>query len=375
MKITAVRATPFSLPLRHVVASAGMAETLATIPDVLIRVESDTGHTGTAEAWGHVAAWGEGQRATVDVVNDHLAPLLHGLDPLDTERIDVAMNPPSGVAQGFSAKAGIDMAIHDLIGKALNVPVYKYLGGWGDPPVVQLTWMLASGDPTTLAAEAREFADTQGFKAFKLKVGQDPDRDVAAVAAVRRELGDDALIYVDANQAYPPDVAIHTVGRMQEHDLAWVEDPCPGHLPLEVRRKVVNALAVPVMGDIVCHDAAAVLRELQQGTSGIVALKLFRTGFSESKRIVKLAEQFGVPCVIGTSGETMIGTLAGAHFATALRNVRQPAELSYPFRLMDEIVTADTPRVERAEIVVDPTLPGIGVEIDEDKLAQYRDHY
>jgi L-alanine-DL-glutamate epimerase-like enolase superfamily enzyme len=127
------------------------------------------------------------------------------------------------------------------------------------------------------------------------------------------------------------------------------------------------------MGDMVCHDADAALRELQEGTSGIIALKIFRTGFIESKRIVKLAEQFGVPCVIGTAGESMIGTHAAAHLATALRNVRQPAEISNPLMLGDEIVTSDTPPLERAEIKLDPSRPGIGVEIDEAKLSRYAD--
>jgi L-alanine-DL-glutamate epimerase-like enolase superfamily enzyme len=267
------------------------------------------------------------------------------------------------------------MAIHDLIGKALNIPVYKYLGGFDNPPVVQLTWMLGLGDPSKLAAEVRELADTRGYKAFKLKVGRDPERDVAAVAAVRGELGDDALIYVDVNASYAPDVAVRTLRRMHEYNLAWVEDPCPWNIPASVRRKVVDALDMPVMGDMCCHNAEAVLRELQQGTSDIIALKIFRTGFIESKRIVKLAEEFGAPCVIGSAGESMIGTLAAAHFATGLKNVRQPAELSNPFTLGDEIVTADTPRLERAEIVLDPTRPGIGAEIDEEKLAQYEDRY
>jgi L-Ala-D/L-Glu epimerase len=373
MNITSIRATPFSLPLEHTVASAGMSQTVATIQDVLVRVESDSGHTGFAEAWGHPTAWGEGQYATVDMVNNHLAPLLVGLDPLDIERITTLMNPPSGVAYGFSAKAAIDMAIHDLIGKALNVPVYKYLGGWANPPVVGVTWMLGLGDAGKLAAEARELADTLGYKAFKLKVGRDPDRDVAAVKAVREELGDDTLIYVDANATYTPDVAVRTIRRMAEYDLAWVEDPCPWNLPADVRRKVVDALGVPVMGDMCCHNGEAVLRELQQGTSDIIALKIFRTGITESKRIVKLAQEFGAPCVIGSAGESTIGKLAGAHLAAGLKNVRQPTELC--FTLGDEIVTADTPKLEGAEISLDPSLPGLGFAIDEEKLAQYEDHY
>jgi L-Ala-D/L-Glu epimerase len=374
MKITSVRATPFSLPLEYVVASAGMAQTVSTIPDVLVRVESDSGHTGAAEAWGTPEAWGEGQYATVDMINNHLAAHLVGLDPLDTERITTVMNPPTGLAYGFAAKAAVDMAIHDLIGKALNVPVYKFLGGWADPPIVNRTWMLGLGDPAKLAAEVRELADTWGYKAFKLKVGRDPNRDVAAVAAVRNELGDDALIYVDANAIYAPDVAIRTIRRMAEYGLAWVEDPCAWNLPSSVRRKVVDAVGVPVMGDMCSHNAEAVLRELQQGTSDIIALKLFRTGFTESKRIVKLAQEFGAPCVLGASGESTIGKLAGAHLVAGLKNLaQQPAELC--FTTGDEILTDDSPKIEGATIELDPSRPGLGFEIDEEKLTQYEDKY
>jgi L-Ala-D/L-Glu epimerase len=103
----------------------------------------------------------------------------------------------------------------------------------------------------------------------------------------------------------------------------------------------------------------------------MVHLKLHRTGFTESKRIVHLAEQFGAPCVVGTCGESTISATAAAHVAAGLRNIRLPAEVSYPMLLADEIVTDDTTKVDGPEIALDPSRGGLGVDVDDGKLQQY----
>src|SRR5271167_425467 len=162
MKITSVKATAYTLAQRHETSSAGMAKAVGTIPGVLIRVESDTGHSGIGEVSGHPIVYGESQRSILDIVNNYLARNLVGLDPLDIERLGAALNAPRGVAYALSAKAGIDMAVYDLIGRELNVPVFKYLGGWSDPPTVPLSWLLSLGAPEAISAEAKGRV-AQGF--------------------------------------------------------------------------------------------------------------------------------------------------------------------------------------------------------------------
>jgi L-alanine-DL-glutamate epimerase-like enolase superfamily enzyme len=370
VKVTSVEATPFSIPLAPGRESrlASSARPIDRFPGVLIRIRTDGGLEGVAEAPARPFIYGETQRSITDAVQSLIGPALIGIDPLDTERIRILLDPPVGPAGNLCAKGGIDLALHDLICQSLGVPAYKFLGGWLSPPTVELTWLIGIGPVEASVREASEMAQ-EGYRSFKIKVGSEVERDVETVREIRREVGDAALLYVDANEGYAPHDAIRAVNRMASSNLAWIEDPCPVRLPATVRRALATSLAVPVLGDNCCFTPADVLRELQDGTIGLVSIKTARTGFAKSRRIAALAEEFGAPWLVGTQGDSAIGTFYGAHFAAGVGTSSLPAELSY-FKRMAGQVTMAEPEVAIGRLTLG-LAAGSGVVIDSETFRQY----
>lgn len=370
MKITEVQAAPITIPyLTAPISTAALKEPLQAMLGVVVRAAADGGETGFAEVAVVPSAWGETQQTVVAIVEEHLSQRLVGCDPRDTERISWALDPPQGIAGNVIAKAGVDIAIHDLLARSLDLPLYKHLGGWSDPPVVTLSWMFGIAPPEEIAAEARQRV-AAGFGAFKVKVGIDPERDLATVKALRAEVGPNALIYVDANHGYEASVAVRTIARMEEHGIAWVEDPFPKGLPLHLRQRAAASLNVPILADSTCETPADTLRELDAGLAQIVGIKLQRSGFTNARKIATLAEAFGSRCILSIMSETYLGTLAAAHLAAGLRNVVQPAEITGALRL-SSYLRPGAPTIEDGAITLSPLAPGNGAELDEQLLARY----
>jgi L-alanine-DL-glutamate epimerase-like enolase superfamily enzyme len=209
----------------------------------------------------------------------------------------------------------------------------------------------------------------RGFKSFKIKIGLDPAKDVKAIAALRKQLGDDIMLYVDANQAYSYADAVWALPRMEPYGIVIVEDPMQ-NWDVDGRRKLAERLNVPLLGDECVTTPIDVKREIDLGILRMINLKPPRSGYYASRKIVHLAEQAGLACMMGTMLETDIGVLAAAHFAAAFKVFTYPAELTYCFKMQDRLLTTPL-RVEDGVLCL-PDGPGIGAEIDEDKLAKYR---
>ena len=182
MKITKLEAIPFRMPMRETVKFA--TGQLSALDHVLVRVYTDEGLTGQSEAPSRPMVYGESAISIVAAVRDWFAPALAGLDPFATEqvwaRLDLVEHNPT-------AKAAIDMALHDIIGQAAGVPLYRLLGGWSNE--VNLSHILGLGTPPQVAEQAQRLIAQYGFGTLKLKAGIDPVRDTAMVRAVREEIG------------------------------------------------------------------------------------------------------------------------------------------------------------------------------------------
>jgi L-alanine-DL-glutamate epimerase-like enolase superfamily enzyme len=208
-----------------------------------------------------------------------------------------------------------------------------------------------------------------GIRAFKVKAGVDPKGDIERVRTLREALGPEGFIFIDANQLYTPEVAIRTINRMAEYDLAMAEEPVRVDLGA-YRRKVADAIPVPILSDDSVMTVSATRRELQDGAIGVVGIRTSRTGIFDSVRILHLAEAFGVPCWIGSQGVSGIGALASAHFAAAFRNIPFPADLTAFMRQEDDLL--EEPLQAREGRIDFPRTPGIGAKVSEEKLKRYR---
>jgi L-alanine-DL-glutamate epimerase-like enolase superfamily enzyme len=271
------------------------------------------------------------------------------------------------IPHNLTAKASLDIAIHDILGKILHVPLFKLLGSGAEKPI-PLSWMVGIREKEEMVKECERFFDI-GIKAFKLKIGLNPEEDVETFKAIRKALGEEALIYVDGNQAYPPKVAMKVIKELEPYGLAWVEEPCPVW-DQKGRVELARSISVPILGDESCFTSRDVLRELELGAIGMVLIKVARTGFYKTRKIIHLCQEKNIPCLVGSQGDSSIGAAASAHVASSFKNVLLPAECSYHLRMQGDLLKI--PLSISGGALEIPRGPGMGIEIDESKLKKFR---
>jgi L-Ala-D/L-Glu epimerase len=364
VRITAVEAIPFAVPYRKPARFASGAVERAD--NVLVRVHSDAGITGSAEAQPRPYTYGETQVSIVSTIRDVLAPAIAGLDPLATERVHAAC--AAAIHRNEVARHAIDLAVWDLVGKLLGQPCSTLLGGYASD--VEVAHMLSYDTPDLMAAEAVELHATLGISTFKVKVGRSVELDVSAVGAVRDALPG-ATLYVDANRGWSYDDAVRAGDALQDFGVAAIEEPIDVE-DRAGRRRLAERWSVPLVGDESAISLAHVDRALEEGAVRTVSIKTARTGFTESRRILALCQARRVPAVVGSQYEGRLGghatvAFAAAHAATADR----PAEVSNYLDLAGDVVTSGL-EIRGGRVAV-PDAPGLGAEVDEDALDHHRE--
>lgn len=364
MKIVEVKTIPFRIPFKKPTAWA--RGRLDAAEHVLVKLFTDEGLIGIAEAPPRPTIYGESIQSIKHAIDQWLAPMVIGMDPFEIEKIwdrfdQIAWNP--------TAKAAIDIALHDIMGKSLNLACYKLHGFWTNK--VQLSWSVNLNPLQEMIKEATEMIDRYGFRALKLKTGIEPQKDLEMVKTMRKELGDEILIYIDANQGYDPFTALKLIQEMTGYGIAFVEEPCL--VWNKTGRKMVSQkIDIPLMGDESCFSPEDVTKEIELGCLGIVSVKTARTGFHLSKKIIHLCEQAGICNLTGQQADSSIGTLASAHLCAAFKNTSfyYPSENSFFLMLRDDLL-------KEALVIKNGCLelsaaPGLGIEIDERKLEKFK---
>jgi L-Ala-D/L-Glu epimerase len=362
VRITAVEAIPFALPYRR--APEFASGRVSSADNVLVRVHTDAGLVGQAEAQPRPYTYGETQASIVETVGGALNASLTGVDPV---RIELVAARCAGVAGNYVARGAVDLAVWDVVGQILDRSCHALLGGFADD--VPAAHMVSFGEPAAMAAEAVEVHERLGVETFKVKVGRDPALDVASVRAVRDALPG-ADLYVDANRGWSYDDAVRAGDALAALGVRTIEEP----ISIEDRAgrlRLADRWAIPLGGDESCISLAHVDRALEEGAVRVVSVKTARTGFTESRRILDLCLARNVPVLVGSQYEGAIGALATIAFAAAFAaTAGQPAEITNFLDLEDDlVVTAPEIRDGRASV---PAAPGLGVEIDEERLARYR---
>jgi L-alanine-DL-glutamate epimerase-like enolase superfamily enzyme len=362
VRISAVEAIPFALPYRR--APKFASGSVMSADNVLVRVHTDAGLVGQAEAQPRPYTYGETQASIVETVSRQLGQGLTGIDPL---RIELVAERCAGVSGNQVARGAVDLAIWDLIGQVLGCPCHTLLGGFADD--VAAAHMVSFHEPAAMAAEALEVHEQLGVGSFKVKVGRTPALDVAAVHAIRDALPD-AELYVDANRGWSYEDALRAGDELAELGVRAIEEPIAVE-DRAGRRRLADRWDVPLIGDESCISLAHVDRALEEGAVRAVSIKVARTGFTESRRILDLCLARNVPTVIGSQYEGAIGATATISFAAAFAaTAGRAAEITNFLDLADDLVIA-VPQIRDGRAAVS-SAPGLGIEIDEDRLARYR---
>ena len=363
MKITTVEAIPLAIPYRRPFAFASGKVTGAD--HVLVRITTDDGLVGHGEAPPRPYTYGETAASIVAAVRDLFTPVLVGADPFARERIraDLARTVANNAARG-----AIDVALWDLVGQACGQPVHVLLGHAADD--VRVAHMIGLGTPAEMAADAVEMSDEYGVDAFKVKVGRDLGHDLVAVRELRRELGDAVELYADANRGWDADTAIVAARRLDDLGVTMLEEPNPADDVLG-RRRIVRESPIPIVGDESTITLGGVARSLLDGDSQSISVKVARTGFTDSAKIVGLCEGLGVTTMVGNQIDGMLGTVASTALGCGLRALaRHPVEVTNHLLMTDDVL-AEPPVIADGRASARQA-PGLGVTIDLDKLAHYR---
>jgi len=360
--ISEIEAIPYALPVLRVAHFA--SGTRERADHVLVRVHTDEGLVGEAEAQPRPYTYGETQASIVSAVRDHLAPALTGLDPIRTE---LAAQRSSHLEGNNVARGAVDLAIWDVVGKLLGRPCRELLGGYAAD--VAAAHMISYDEPAAMAQEAIEYSERFGIGTFKVKVGRTVDLDIAAVTAIREALPS-ADLYVDANRGWEYAQALRAGAALIELGVGAIEEPIAVE-DVDGRLKLAQRWTVPLGGDESCISLARVAGALDEGAVRIVSIKTARTGFTESRRILDHCLARAVPVVVGSQYEGAVGVLATAAFAPAFAATAVRAAEVMNFTDLGDDLLAE-PVVICDGRIIGPDAPGIGITIDEDKLDHYR---
>lgn len=330
----------------------------ATRKHAVVEVETGSGVIGYGEVSPAPAFMGEDGRIIVHIINQLLAPPLIGSDAFDLEALHMKMDRT--LYGNGAAKAAIDIAFHDLLGKVMNLPTFQLLGGRVREEV-PLSWVLGIQTPEKAVEEAQHYLN-KGIKTIKVKIGGDPEKDIQKICFIRERLGDQFKLRVDANQGYRSDQAIKILRRMEAFDLESIEQPVPAY-DIEGMRQVAEALDTPVMADESVFNLQDAFQVISRRAADIINIKVGKVGgILPAKKIAALAESANLPCTIGSNLELGIGTSASLHFGLSTLNILYPCDLAIgPFLHQEEIID---PIFKLIEGRIEPMKgPGLGVAL------------
>ena len=253
MKITEVKLGKISVPLRVPFKTA--LRSVNSVEDVIVEIHTDTGAIGYGEAPPTGAVTGDTTGAIIGAIQDHIAKSIVGRDVDDFE--DVLQIVQKCIVKNTSAKAAVDIALWDLYGQLYKIPVYKLMGGARKQIVTDIT--ISVNPPEEMARDAVD-AVKRGYDTLKIKVGANPELDVARLAAIRQAIGDQVCIRIDANQGWDPKQAVRLLNQMQEQglDIEFVEQPVKAHdfagMKYVTERSYVPVLADEKIGRASCRE-------------------------------------------------------------------------------------------------------------------------
>lgn len=382
MKITAIEAVPFRLPVRREFRWNGLHQGLGHF--VLVRVRTDAGIEGFGEAvpladWGgdFGRRSGETRETVVAIIQGQLAPALIDADPC---RIAAAVAAMDAVVVGHTyAKCAIEMALHDIWGKAVSQPLHRLLGGGMRTgiPVAHMVGLMRGEE----AVEEAVAAVADGITALQIKGGENPERDIGLVRELRKRLGPDVILRLDANQGYGnAKRALSVLAAFGPRELSYVEQPVTG---LDAMAAVTVGTAIPVVADESCWTPRDALELVREGAADCISIYLAKAGgLRRAGDVGAIAEAAGLPCDVNGSIESGVGNAANVQFALACPAVTLPAVIPvsapagrHPCTVggnyfEDDIITRPFPYSGGS--VGAPDGPGLGITIDEHKLERFR---
>ncbi len=350
-------------------------------PWTLVRVYTDKGVVGTGEAY-----WGAG----IQEIINRMGTFILGENPLDIDRLyELLIQRMSGEGsiEGVTVTAisGIELALHDLAGKLLDVPAYQLLGGkYRDSVRVYCDCHTENeADPVACANEAERVVEELGYDALKfdLDVPSGHEKDPAnrhlnpreirhkvdIVEHVTERVGDRAEVAFDCHWTYSADSAKRLATALEEYDVWWLEDPVPPE-NLQVQKRVTDATMTPIASGENRYRVTEERRLIEDGAVDIITPDLPKVGgMRETRKIADVANQYYIPVAMHNVSSP-VGTMASAQVGAAIPNVLALEYHSYELGWWSDLIEEDIIEDGRIEI---PEKPGLGLTLDMDTVSEH----
>jgi len=310
MKITDIRLGKISVPLTVPFKTA--LRTVESVEDIIVEIHTDTGNIGYGEAPPTGVITGDTAGAIIGAIKDNIKKSLIGKDIEEFEDIMITLN--SCIMKNTSAKAAVDIALWDLYGQLYKAPVYKLLGGKRKTITTDIT--ISVNDPDEMARDSI-VAVKKGYDTLKVKVGKDPKKDIQRLDAIRKSIGQNINIRIDANQGWKPKEAVRILRDMEDRGLniEFVEQPVIAH-DLKGLKFVKDNISMPILADESVFSPMDALKIMEMGAADLINIKLMKTGgIYNALKICSNAELYGVECMIGCMLEAKVSVNAAVHLA------------------------------------------------------------
>ncbi|MCX7971221.1 MAG: dipeptide epimerase [Negativicutes bacterium] len=353
MKITAVRIYQLEIPLIKPFITA--LRRTDSVEDVVVSLHTADGYVGYGAAAATPVITGDSREAIIGGVR-LLARRLVGSETDNHEQLLKTIS--EGLVNNYSAKAALDIAVHDLVARRFGLPLYQLLGG-GKSGVEILTTVSVKS-PAEMAADAEEYV-RQGFGTLKVKVGLDPAEDVTRIAAIRRVIGDRVCIVADANQGWDVKQALAAIRQLAAAGLgvAMVEQPVKAW-DYDGLKHVRDHSPLPIYADEAVFGVRDALRLIAGQAVDGVNIKLMKSGgIYGARAIYDLATAHGLPCMAGCMLESPVGIAAMASFIAGRSNIRY-VDLD-PLVMIKTNPVVGGVTLSRSRLLL-PDRPGLGIE-------------
>ncbi len=353
MKISRVEAWPVPMTLSEPYTIA--YETVESATNVFFRIETNRGVTGFGCAAPDKVVTGETAESVLLAVKNIVDPVLRGSDALRLVMLMEKLKEPLKLQP--SALAAVDMALHDILGKTANLPLWKLLGGFRDRIKTSVTIGILPVNETVAAA--RDWKE-RGFKCLKIKGGKDVPVDVERILKVREAVGKEMELRFDANQGYTVEQSVEFVEKTKSARLELIEQPTPKS-ELDLLGRVTSGVHIPVMADESLMNLRDAFRLARRDLVDMVNIKLMKVGgILEALQINSVARAAGLEVMVGCMDEAALSIAAGLHFALARPNVMY-ADLDGHLDLLDDPSAGAV--IIRHGTLFPNNAPGLGFDI------------
>ncbi|MFB1097823.1 dipeptide epimerase [Terribacillus sp. JSM ZJ617] len=354
MKVARIDVYQSAVPLKKAFKTA--LRTVTVAESIVVKVTTDDGVIGWGEAPPTHVITGDSLASIHYAVEAIIKPAITGMSLLERDALFHQLQ--QCLVGNTSAKAAVDMALHDCIAQYAGIPLYHLLGGARD--TLETDYTVSVNTPSEMASDAAGYVK-DGFRTLKIKVGKDDiETDIKRLQAIREAVGSSITLRLDANQGWDRKTAVRAISRMEDMDLAieLVEQPTAA-ADLKGLQYVTANVQTPVMADESLFSPQDALALLEMRAADLLNIKLMKAGgIQPALDIARIARSYGVECMVGCMIESRIGISAAAHLAASQQHITR-VDFDAPLMLREDIVTGGV-RYEGSRLLLNAS-PGLGI--------------